>query len=290
MGHRFDIWDVFTDRPFAGNQLAVIFDADDLSTEEMQTITREFNFAESSFVLRPKDPEHTAHVRIFTPEYEMPFAGHPTIGTSLAIAADRALSGPFLLELKAGLFPIDIDTSAGRAVFTNPNLPHIIEGAPPTQAIEAALGLRSGAIVGDAHCPRRVNAGVTFLYVKAPLDDVIRARVNAAAFAELKLGDTIGILLYAEGSEKAADYHVRMFAPEAGVLEDAATGSAAAALPGQLLAAGALGEGERLIRIEQGVEMGRPSYINVTVHVKDGALSSVRVGGSAVRLASGRLA
>lgn len=294
MAHRFDIWDVFTDRKFAGNQLAVVFDADDLSTDDMQAITREFNFAETSFVLSPENAEHTARVRIFTPGYEMPFAGHPTVGTSLAIAADRGLAGPLRLELKAGLFPVEIsatDAAVGRATFTNPNIPAAVDGAPPAGAIEQALGLPAGSIPDDgAHRPRLIHAGNVFLYAHAPLEAVRAARVNVNAFEAMAMGGVVGILIYATSADTMdTDYHTRMFAPEAGVLEDAATGSAAAGLPGQLLRAGALRDGETALVIGQGFEMGRPSRIAVTTTIEGGAIKKVSVSGAAVRVAQGTL-
>jgi trans-2,3-dihydro-3-hydroxyanthranilate isomerase len=288
----FEIWDVFTDRRFAGNQLAVLLDARGLSAEQMQTITREFNFAESTFVLPPENPAHTARVRIFTPGYEMPFAGHPTVGTSIAIARARKLSGELKLELKAGLFPVkvDLDRPAPFAQFQNPNDPSERRKAPAADIIEAALSLDKGALDVASHKPRRIGAGIDFVYVKASLDAVRGAKLNSGAWQKLKLEEIVGVLLYAEGGEaKDATYHVRMFAPDAGVWEDPATGSAACALPGQIALSRKLADGPHHWVIEQGFELGRPSRIEVEFDAVGGKPTRVRVGGSASFVARGQI-
>ncbi|NNL87994.1 MAG: PhzF family phenazine biosynthesis protein [Marinicaulis sp.] len=288
----FETYDVFTDQRFAGNQLAVVMNADGLSTEDMQMITREFNLAESAFILPPENVENTARVRIFTPAYEMPFAGHPTVGTAIAIARARNLSGLLKLELNAGLFPVTVDLSgdAAFAEFQNPNLPSETGAAPPADRLEAALSLPAGSIeIGD-HKPRLVGAGVDFVYANAPFDAVRQARVNSAAFEALGITEPVGVLLYAKGVDAPdIDFHVRMFAPEAGVVEDAATGSAAAALPGQIVLCEDLKDGEHIWKIKQGVEMGRPSLINARVQIKNGAVISVHIGGCAVLVQKGQL-
>lgn len=290
--YKFETFDVFTDRRFAGNQLAVLTDARGLSTEAMQTITREFNLAETTFVLPPDDPAHDARLRIFTIGYEMPFAGHPTVGTAIAIARARRFEGELKLELKAGLFRVQVSETDGlwRAQFANPNLPKETGGAPPPDALERALHLPAGAADRGAHKPRRVGAGVDYVFVRAPLDAVRKARLNPAAFDALGLDGVIGILLYADGGEaKDAAFHVRMFAPGAGVAEDPATGSAAAALPGQIALSERLADGAHRWIIEQGFEIGRPSRIEVDIECTHGAIRAVRVGGAAVPVSTGEI-
>lgn len=289
----YEIFDVFTRNRFEGNQLAVVMDARGLSTADMQTITREFNLSETSFVLPAEDSRNTARVRIFTIGYEMPFAGHPTVGTAIAIARARKEGGDLRLELNSGTFPVRVDLggAAPFAEFENPNLPAERGPAPDASLIEAALRLPAGVVDRGAHRPRLVGAGVNFVYAKAPLAAVREARVNSAAFEALSLVETIGVLLYADGGEAAdARFHVRMFAPGAGVVEDPATGSAAAALPGQIALSGALDDGLARWVIEQGFEMGRPSRIHATVEARGGAVRSVRIGGEAAFVASGQLA
>lgn len=288
----FETYDVFTDARFAGNPLAVVMDARGLSSADMQTITREFNLSETTFVLPPEDPAHTARVRIFTLGYEMPFAGHPTVGTAIAIARARKLSGDVRLELNAGVFPVavNLDRAAPFAEFRNPNLPGEKGPAPDAAVIERALSLPAGAIERGPHRPRLIGAPTPFVYAKAPLEAVRKARIDSAGFEALDPKESVGILLYAEGgAARDAAYHVRMFAPHAGVPEDPATGSAAAALPGQIARAQRLHDGTHRWTIEQGIEMGRPSRIEATVETKDGAIASVRIGGAAVPVTKGQI-
>jgi trans-2,3-dihydro-3-hydroxyanthranilate isomerase len=290
--YAFETFDVFTDRRFAGNPLAVVMDARGLDDAAMQTITREFNYAESTFVFPPQDRNNAARVRIFTQAYEMAFAGHPTVGTAIALARARGLEGEIRLELNTGVFPVRIGAADGlwSAEFVNPNLPAERGTAPEPAALEAALSLPRGAVATGAHRPRRIGAGVDFYYVRAPLAAVRNAKLDAAAAERLDFAGVIGVLLYAEGGDRPdTDYHVRMFAPEAGVAEDPATGSAAAALPGQLARAGALKDGGCALRIEQGVELGRPSLIRVAVDVARGEVARVAVGGNAVPVARGEI-
>lgn len=290
--YAYETYDVFTARRFAGNPLAVVMDARGLDAAAMQTLAREFNYAESTFVLPPEDPANAARMRIFTPAYEMPFAGHPTIGTAVAIARARGLSGELRLELKAGVLPVRVEGAGDlwSAEFVNSSLPAERGPAPDAAALEAALSLQEDAIERGPCRPRRVGAGVDFHFAKAPLEAVRRAELDLAAFRRLPMDGVIGVLLYAEGGDAPdTDYHVRMFAPGAGVAEDPATGAAAAALPGQLLLAGALRDGRSRLRIEQGAEMGRPSLLRVAVDVAGGAVARVAVGGDAVPVATGEV-
>jgi trans-2,3-dihydro-3-hydroxyanthranilate isomerase len=288
----YEIWDVFTDRRFAGNPLAVVMDAQGLDAAQMQRLAREFNLSESTFVLPPDDPANDARVRIFTPAYEMPFAGHPTVGTAIAIARARNLSGELRLELNAGVFPVRVDVAgeAAHAQFQNPNLPAEHGPAPSAELIEGALSLPRGALDREAHQPRRIGAGVDLIYARASLDEVREARINSAAWEKLQLDRIVGVFLYAEGGEGAdAAYHARMFAPDAGVSEDPATGSAAAAFPGQIALSQELADGTHCWIVEQGFEMGRPSRIEVEVEASSGVVRAVRVGGSAAPVASGQI-
>ncbi len=288
----FETLDVFTSKKFTGNPLAVIMDARGLSSAQMQTITGEFNLSESTFVLPPENPDNTARVRIFTPGYEMPFAGHPTVGTAIAIARARKLKGEIRLELNTGVFPVEVEASAngGFAEFQNPNLPAETGAAPSAEAIAAAMSLPVSAIDIGAHKPRRCGAGVDFLYVRTPMDALKSATVNSSAWGGLGVEEIVGVYLYAEGCEAAdADWHVRMFAPGAGVVEDPATGSAAAGFPAQLIRSQKIVDGDHRWVIEQGFEMGRPSRIIATVGVKAGAVSSVRIGGEAVFMQKGQI-
>ncbi|MEL7485847.1 MAG: PhzF family phenazine biosynthesis protein [Pseudomonadota bacterium] len=290
--YEFETFDVFTSERFTGNQLAVVFDAEGLSTEDMQTITREFNLSETTFVLPPQDAGNTARVRIFTLGYEMPFAGHPTVGTAIAIARRRRLEGGLRLELNAGLFPVtvNLDGVAAFAEFENPNLPEESGDAPDPAGIEAALGLGEGAIDRAAHRPRMISAGVEYLYAKASLDAVRNANLDVAAFRALGLDNTIGLYLYADGGDlPGSAFHARMFAPDAGIPEDPATGSAAAAFPGQIALSETLPDGEHVWIVEQGFELGRPSRIRVSVEIENAAPRRVRIGGGVVPVQRGEI-
>jgi len=287
----FETWDVFTTEKFAGNPLAVVFDAAGLTTDEMQAVTREFNLSETTFILPPENPGHTARVRIFTLGYEMPFAGHPTVGTAIAIARKNGAAGELRLELNAGLFEVSVTRNGNHwfAEFLNPNLPAESGAAPGADALEAALSLPSGAINRESFAPRRVGAGgVDYIYVHAPLDAVRKASVNSAAYDSLGLDEVVGVYLYAKnGASPDADFHARMFAPNAGIAEDPATGSAAASLPGHVALSEAIPDGEHRWLIEQGYEMGRPSRIHARVEAKNGAINSVRIGGNAMPMQRG---
>ncbi len=290
--YEFVTLDVFTDKKFTGNQLAVLMDARGLSTDEMLTVTREFNLSETTFVLPPENPENTARVRIFTIGYEMPFAGHPTVGTAIAIARARGLKGDIRLELNTGVFPVTVEASeeGGFAEFQNPNLSEEVGAAPSIEKLAAALSLPVDALDQGAGKPRRCGAGVDFIYVKASLAAVKRAKVNSAHWEALELDQVVGVYLYAEGGEAAdASYHARMFAPNAGILEDPATGSAAAGFPAQIIRSETISDGVHRWVIEQGFEMGRASRIIATVAVEKAAIQSVRIGGDAVFMQKGEI-
>jgi trans-2,3-dihydro-3-hydroxyanthranilate isomerase len=291
-GLEFETWDVFTERRFAGNPLAVVFDADALDDETLLSITREFDYSESVFVLTPDREGADARLRIFTPGGELPFAGHPTVGAACAIARRRAIGGKLVLDLAAGRFPVDAGSgaTAWRAEFENPNLPAVQAEGPAPECIEAALGLPGGSVDVGAERPRRAGAGIDFVYARAPLAAVRAARLNAAAWDGLGIGDACGVLLYAPADEPGVTWHVRMFGPHIGVAEDPATGSAAAGLPAQQSAAGALSDGEHEWLVAQGIEMGRPSRIRVRFCCADGRVERLRVGGPAVPVMAGRLA
>lgn len=288
----FETLDVFSERAFAGNPLAVVGDARGLSIAHMQCIAREFNLSESTFVLPPENPSNTARVRIFTPGYEMPFAGHPTIGTAIAIARARNLQGELRLELNTGVFPVrvDLERSVPFAEFRNPNLPTENGDAPDVSMLERAVSLDPGTIDRGTYRPRRVGAGVDYIFVKAPLVAIQSAKLNSSAFEALQLEETVGVVLLSSGGVNGdATYHVRMFAPNAGVSEDPATGSAAAALPGYIALCESIADGVHPWVIEQGIEMGRPSRLQVTVEIAQRTVQSVRVGGHAVSVMRGEL-
>lgn len=290
----FTTTDVFTTKRFTGNPLAIVEGADGLSTEAMQTIAREFNLSETIFVQSPDDPAHTAKVRIFFPTAEIPFAGHPTIGCAIHLAEARNGAGDFIdlitLEEVAGLVPVTVTRREGltRAEFTAPKLPAAHPGALDTALMARALGLDEAEIGFGSHRPGLWAAGPDFLFVPvANLDALSRARPMHPAWGDLVRRSNESVYLYAPG--ETCDYQARMFAPDHGMPEDPATGSASAIFAAQLHQAGLLAEGENPVRLRQGVEMGRPSEIGLTVVCTDGAVSEIRVAGSAVPVMSGRI-
>ena len=297
--------DVFTTRPFTGNPLAVVLGADGLTTAQMQTIAREFNLSETIFVMAPRDPAHRARVRIFFPTAEIPFAGHPTIGCACLLAVmdagvgdavtGDAGAGDFerhlVLEEEAGLVPVTVWRRRGDgAEFTAPVIPHATEGLVAGDLLAPALGLAAEEIGFAEHGPGVWQGGPRFLYVPvASRAALARARpIQPHWDAVMAAGGVDSAYLYTPGA--GCDYQARMFSPTAGIPEDPATGSATAILAAQLLASGALGEGTTRLHLRQGVEMGRPSDLFLSVDAGGGILSAVRIRGAAVPLSEGRIA
>jgi trans-2,3-dihydro-3-hydroxyanthranilate isomerase len=280
----FHIYDVFTTTPFTGNPLAIVEGTDDLSTAQMQTIARQFNLSETIFVQTPDDPAHSAKVRIFFPTAEIPFAGHPTIGCALHLAADTATE--ITLEEVAGLVPVTI--SDGMAEFTAPKLPTPKTAPSDADLLAAAIGLEAQDL--GLHRPGHFEGGPAFLYAQvASLEALAKARVMEPAFTHL-VEQTSGhgaIYLYTATPD---GFQTRMFHPHAGIAEDPATGSATALFAGQLHANGVLpATGTTAIALQQGVEMGRPSDLRLTIDTTDGQITAVRVAGRAVKIAHGQI-
>ena len=297
----FHTLDVFTDRKFCGNPLAVVLGADALSTEQMQTITREFNLSETTFVLKPDDPAHSAKVRIFFPGGEMPFAGHPTLGTAALLAEMQHKPGcnfetEIKLELQAGLTPVKITHIGGRTSgsFTAPVVPFAVAGPLPSAEDTArALNLEVSDIGFEGHAIAALEGGPRFFYVpvknRAALEkSAVREPYWSALIKPLRAVDAA--YLYTRGGDgPQASFRARMYAPTGGIPEDPATGSATALLAAQLLVAENLQDGIHHWQLEQGYEMGRPSDLRLEADVKSGKLVAVRVGGSAIRVMRGEI-
>jgi trans-2,3-dihydro-3-hydroxyanthranilate isomerase len=295
----YHLLDVFTARRFCGNPLAVVEGADALSPDEMQAIAREFNLSETAFLLAPRDPVQTARIRIFTPQRELPFAGHPTIGAAALLAETRAgallAAQPVALVLEAAIGLLRCEALRGTSGVTYaecalPAPPQAGPDAPGKEAIAAALSLDPDDIGFDAHAPAFFSVGPSFLFVplraRAALD---RARRAPELFAAL-LGDAAGAYLYTkEPVDPVAAVHARMLAQGLGFEEDPATGSAAAAFAAVALAFERPNDGAHEFFIEQGYAMGRPSRITLRMWVDGGRLSRVVIGGQVVRVAEGRL-
>jgi len=287
--------DVFSEKRFAGNPLAVVFDADKVETETMQSIAREFGYPETVFVLKPDSFTSTARIRIFTPYTELPFAGHPTVGTALILAL-RGLGelGTIVLEEKIGVIHCTVtpDGNRGHARFLLPDLPRGAGSPAPTLAIAQALGLSVSDIGFDRFVPARWSVGNAFTFVPVRnLDAVRRCRVNELAWDQaFELGGrTSAFVFCSETLDPANQFHARMFAPRLGVAEDPATGSAVAALGGLCVRTLALDQGEHRFNVEQGHEMGRPSLIELTLTLRSGLLRLATVGGPAIVVSEGTI-
>jgi trans-2,3-dihydro-3-hydroxyanthranilate isomerase len=298
---KFCTLDVFTDHRFGGNPLAVFTDVPELPTDFMQNIAREFNLSETVFIVKPRDSRATRRLRIFTPARELPFAGHPTIGAAHVLVEEglagvSGTSGTFLLEEEVGLVPISVNRQANGAWFiqlTAAKLPEEGPAAPPSvPELAKLLGVEESDILNDADFAQFYSCGVPYLFV--PLRDrnaLGRVCIDPAASRKLKAAAGIADI-YAFSYDPArqdSDIRARMFAQDFAITEDPATGSAAAALAGYLARRSWHREGTLRWTIEQGFEMGRPSILYLEADLADGALTAVRVGGTAIRTSEGKL-
>lgn len=270
----YEVVDVFTCQAFAGNPLAVVLDGDDLTTEQMQAIAREFNLSETAFPVQPPAGA-TYGLRIFTPTTELPFAGHPSVGAAWVLhQLGRIEAGPNVQACGAGLLPIEV----GESVTLTGGPASVSEPVDPSPLL-AALGLSPADLAGPP--PRWAGVGISWAYLLVHPDALARAVPDGVA----ALGDT-GIALLAWDGAVA---RCRVFAGGAGITEDPATGSAALGLGVYLNAAGLLGEGAHGYVVEQGYEMGRPSTLTCTVTVAGGVVTSTTVAGTVVPIARGSI-
>lgn len=297
------IYDVFTQNRLEGNPLAVVFGADALDDQAMQTIAQEFNLSETVFIRRPGGAAHTARLRIFTPGRELPFAGHPTVGAAVAIAeaahgaAEDGADLVQVLEEKVGPVRCAVRIKPGEASFAEFDLPRKstrLDARFDKQALADALSLKASQIGFENHVPSFWSAGVPFVMV--PMHDVTAAATvefdpqRWEQLAPLAEGRLASAYLYCRGGiNHTARFHTRMFRPEMGIAEDPATGAAAAALSGAIHHFDQLVDGHHPFLIEQGVEMGRPSFIHLHLDVTGGQINSARIGGHAVKIAVGEL-
>jgi trans-2,3-dihydro-3-hydroxyanthranilate isomerase len=296
MQRRYLTVDVFTDRAFGGNPLAVVLDADGLSTAQMQAIAAEFNYAETTFVLPPRDPGNDAQVRIFTVTRELPFAGHPNVGTAFVLATRAAkLPARLKFEEAAGLVVVEILQQAGRVVGTELTAPQPFTRLRQLGADQVAAcgSLAETDIRSDQHPPVIVSVGLPFLVAELGSREALRrATPDPAAFAgTLPCDGAVGLFLYTRDvhpSEKPAQLQARMFHPgSTGLVEDPATGSAAVALAALLANIAAERDAEVKVTVGQGVDMGRPSLLLTRVQKANGAVVSAHVGGGCVEMMEG---
>lgn len=286
----FEVLDVFTDAPFEGNPLAVVLGADGLADGQLQALAREFNLSETAFPLPPTEQERARGVdyrlRIFTPVRELPFAGHPSVGTAWLLAARGAVApGRVVQACGAGDLPLDVAPDLGRVTLTGgePRLGDEVDPAP----LLAALGLVEADLTGPA--PRVAGTGLDYCHVGVHPEALARVEVDPRGLAAL--GDLAGVYLYAWPRLEGGVVRARMFAPDLGVPEDPATGSAALGLAVHAVAADLLADsGTDSMVVLQGVEMGRPSMLHVEVDAEGGRAVRARVAGDVVRASTGEVA
>ena len=292
---RYFTCDVFTDTRFGGNQLAVLPEAESLSDEQMRQVAREFAYSETTFVLPPR-AGHDRRVRIFTPGGEVPFAGHPNIGTAFVLATMGAL-GPLeeprevVFEEEAGLVPVAVRRLSGDRIWCELTAPQALTlGATvPMASAAAAACLTEADIVTTAHAPLVASVGLPFVMAELTGREALaRARPDLAVFEALVAGgmEEPMLHLYVRSGDEF-DLRARMFSPLDGIPEDAATGSANCALAGLLAHLDDAADAELSWRIAQGVEMGRPSVLEARAEKRHGAVERVRIGGESVLVCEG---
>lgn len=288
MEFAYNICDVFTRQRFGGNPLAVLTDAQGLNTQQMQQIAREFNFSETTFVLPPEQSQ-TRKVRIFTPTTEVPFAGHPNIGTAFVLASQGEILEQMVFEEAAGLVPITLTpTDVGLKCELKAPQPVSLGQTLAVADVARALSLGTDDINTQTHPPQLASVGLPFIVVELnDLTSLQRAKVNSEGFEALsQMGFTPDIHLYVH-SQDEFDLHTRMFAPLDGVPEDPATGSANCALAGLLAHYSSKSTAEFNWQIAQGVEMGRPSQLFARALKQDGAVTATWIAGHCIMVAEG---
>lgn len=299
--HRFVTLDVFTPSAFGGNQLAVFPDASGIPDDALIRITREFSFAEVTFCYPPANPAHTRRVRIFTPAREIPFAGHPTVGTAVALVelglagAHAGDTAKLVLEEAVGPIPVTVKRAPGAATFAQFSTAKLAEVGPATpgrDVLAEVLSIAADDILATPMAPENVSCGLPFLLVPLrSVEAVSASRVRMDKWeTTLKSAWAPDIFLFArKPSGGDAHFHARMYGPGVNVPEDPATGSANACLAGYLAARSAQKDGMLRWTVDQGVEMGRPSRIEIEADKSAGAVTAIRVGGHAVMVTEGSL-
>lgn len=298
MRARFYTLDVFTDRTFGGNTLAMFPDATRIPESALQSIALELNLSETVFVYPPTDPKHTRRVRIFTPVFEMPFAGHPTVGCAFALAAlgEIPLAGEARIVLEEGVGPVPVLVRGEfkKPTFAQLSVAKLPETGPPPPGrthLAEMLSLDPSDILGGMAAPQAISCGFPFLIVPLrDLDAVRRARVRMDQWdSALKSYWAPDVMVFARDAEREGVIRARVFVPGQGIIEDPATGSAVAALGGYLAARESAASGNFRYVVEQGFEIKRPSILELEVDKAEGEVTAVRVGGSAVMVSEGMM-
>ena len=300
MKYKFYTANVFTERIFGGNKLAVFPNSQGLITQKMQEIAAEFNFSETVFVFPPRTSQGTRKLRIFTPVTELPFAGHPTIGTAYVLSFIGEISiaeekQTLLLEEGIGLVPVTIRSERGKPVYIElkaTQLPVFSDNSPSVTELSSILELKSTDFRSDKYFTQAVSCGVPFLFV--PLHNrgaLGHIRFNYDRWQHILANHwapSVYVFCF-DPEREGSDLRARMFAPSMGILEDPATGSAATALGGYLAIREEIPNATLNWRIEQGFEMGRPSILEVTAKKKQGKVREIQVGGASVLVSEGSM-
>lgn len=293
MQYEFVTVDVFTDHRFGGNPLAVLPNAAGLTTEQMQAIANEFNLSETTFVLPPTDAAHTAQVRIFTPKFEMPFAGHPNVGTGFVVACRLGVPDPLVFEEIAGLVPIEVLRDGETIIGARLTAPQPLSRGEEIAAdvVAAACSLAPIDIKTQHHLPCVASCGTRFMFAEVKTREALaRATPRSDVFAQsFPVDGATGIHLYFRDGAEGIDIRTRMFAPLHGVPEDPATGSANVALVGLLASLRPEPDLSLQLRIAQGVEMGRPSLLEASAEKADGVVVQTQIGGRCIPVLDGTI-
>jgi trans-2,3-dihydro-3-hydroxyanthranilate isomerase len=291
--------DVFTERRFGGNPLAVVFDGDRLTTAQMQSVAGEFNLSETTFVLPPKAAAHTAEVRIFTPRAELPFAGHPNVGTAFALANrgdvfGRPVGDRMVFEEKAGLVPLELLREGTTTVGARLTAPRPLSRGRDiaVDVVAAACSIAVTDIEARHHLPCIASCGTAFVVAELKTMRALRsAQPRAESFSrDLPAEDAAGIHLYVRDTSDGVDIRARMFAPLYGVPEDPATGSANLALAALLASLRPEPDLVLQLRIAQGAEIGRPSLLEAAAEKRGGRMVETRIGGRCIAVMTGTIA
>lgn len=297
MNYKFYTVDVFTDKPFSGNPLAVFPDAEGLDEVIMQKIAAEFNFSETVFVFPPSHENAHRKLRIFTPSSEIPFAGHPTIGTAFILTKIGSIplkekEMEIIFEEGVGNIPVQVKSLFNQAIYAELKVlspPEFNNNTPSLSELAEILSLSVQDLAVDNYPVQIVSCGLPFLFVPVSnFDSLAKAKINQPVWEEI-LSNSSASQVYPFCIVKSNKWRSRMFAPALGITEDPATGSAAAAFAAYLAQRESKLNGSWKWTIEQGIEMGRPSLLQAYAEKKNGTITEIRVGGTSVLVSEGFL-
>ncbi|QHS10800.1 PhzF family phenazine biosynthesis protein [Sinimarinibacterium sp. NLF-5-8] len=286
------IFDVFTRQPLSGNPLAVVFGADGLNTRQLLSLAREFNLSETVFIQTPTQADARARLRIFTPARELPFAGHPILGAACAVSGDTRTPQTLPLQLGASTLPVHVEPRENALFYAQMSAtqaPTFADGAPDRTTLAALLGLDPDDLHSEHESARFASCGLPYLLVPVRTPEILSSITLDIAACREQLGSQWAQALYVYCRGYEGELRARMFAPLLGVIEDPATGSAALALGAALARESKMLNGTLNWTIQQGLELSRPSELQVRAERRDGATVALHLGGHVVPIARGQL-